>query len=88
MSRLMRMIGQNCAQHEACLRLFSDWEKDAGITSGVLPLRLGAALHALVLEKINHAWSRYIRQTQPRIRRCGTRFWTPFNNTNNSFVSG
>ena len=29
-------------------------EKDAGITSDVLPLRLGAALHALVLEKINH----------------------------------
>jgi hypothetical protein len=54
MSRLMRMIGQNCAQHEACLRLFSDWEKDAGITSGVLPLRLGAALHALVLERIHH----------------------------------
>ena len=54
MSRLMRMIGQNCAQHEACLGLFADWEKDAGITSGVLPLRLGAALHALVLEKINH----------------------------------
>ena len=48
MSRLMRMIGQNCARHEACLRLFADWEKDAGITSGVLPLRLGAALHALV----------------------------------------
>ena len=48
MSRLMRMIGQNCAHHEACLRLFADWEKDAGITSGVLPLRLGAALHALV----------------------------------------
>ena len=52
MSRLMRMIGQNCAQHEACLRLFADWEKDAGITSGVLPLRLGAALHTLVLERI------------------------------------
>ena len=52
MCRLMRMIGQNCAQHEACLRLFADWEKDAGVTSGVLPLRLGAALHALVLEKI------------------------------------
>ena len=50
----MRMIGQNCADHEACLRLFADWEKDAGITSGVLPLRLGAALHALVLERINH----------------------------------
>ena len=48
MSRLMRMIGQNCAHHEACLRLFADWEKDAGITSGVLPLRLGAALHAFV----------------------------------------
>ena len=48
MSRLIRMIGQNCAQNEACLRLFADWEKDAGITSGVLPLRLGAALHALV----------------------------------------
>lgn len=48
MSRLMRMIGQNCAHHEACLRLFADWVKDAGITSGVLPLRLGAALHALV----------------------------------------
>ena len=48
MSRLMRMIGQNCAHHEVCLRLFADWEKDAGITSGVLPLRLGAALHALV----------------------------------------
>ena len=54
MTRLMRMIGQNCAQHEACLRLFADWEKDAGITSDVLPLRFGAALHALVLEKINH----------------------------------
>ena len=54
MSRLMRMIGQNCAHHEACLRLFADWEKDAGITSGVLPLRLGAAPRALVLEKINH----------------------------------
>ena len=54
MSRLMRMIGQNCSDHEACLRLFADWEKDAGITSGVLPLRLGAALHALVLERINH----------------------------------
>ena len=49
MSRLMRMIGQHFAQHEACLRLFADWEKDAGITSDVLPLRLGAALHALVL---------------------------------------
>jgi len=48
MSRVMRVIGQNCAHHEACLRLFADWEKDAGITSGVLPLRLGAALHALV----------------------------------------
>jgi hypothetical protein len=54
MSRLMRMIGQNCAHHEACLRLFFDWEKDACITSGVLPLRLGAALHALVFERINH----------------------------------
>jgi hypothetical protein len=54
MSRLMRMIGQNCAHHEACLTLFADWEKDAGITSGVLPLRLGAALHALVFEKINY----------------------------------
>ena len=54
MSRLMRMIGQNCAHHEACLRLFADWEKDGGITSGMLPLRLGAALHALVLEKINY----------------------------------
>ena len=54
MSRLMRMIGQNCAHHDACLRLFKHWETDAGITSGVLPLRLGAALHALVLEKINH----------------------------------
>ena len=54
MSRLMRMIGQNCPQHEACLRLFADWEKDAGVTSGVLPLRLDAALHALVLDKINH----------------------------------
>ena len=43
MSRLMRMIGQNCAHHEACLKLFKDWEKDAGITGGVLPLRLGAA---------------------------------------------
>jgi hypothetical protein len=53
MSRLMRMIGQNCAHHEACLRLFADWEKDAGITSGVLPLHLGAALHALV-----QAWDR------------------------------
>jgi len=50
----MRMIGQDCAHHEACLRLFADWKTDAGITSGVLPLRLGAALHALVLEKINH----------------------------------
>jgi hypothetical protein len=48
MSRVMRVIGQNCAHHEACLRLFADWEKDTGITSGVLPLRLGAALHALV----------------------------------------
>jgi len=47
MSRLMRMIGQNCAHHEACLRLFADWEKDAGITSDVLPRRHGAALHAL-----------------------------------------
>ena len=54
MSRLMRMIAQNCAHHEACLSLFKDWEKDAGITSGVFPLRLGAALHALVLENINH----------------------------------
>ena len=54
MSRLMRMIGQNCAHHEPCLSLFKDWEKDAGITSGVLPLRPGAALHALVLENINH----------------------------------
>ena len=88
MSRLMRMIGQNCPQHEACLRLFADWEKDAGVTSGVLPLRLDAALHALVLDKINTAWSRCIRKTQPRIRPCGARFWAPFNNTNNSFVSG
>ena len=48
MSRVMRVIGQNFAHHEACLRLFADWEKDTGITSGVLPLRLGAALHALV----------------------------------------
>ena len=55
MSRLMRMIGQNCAHHEACLRLFADWKKDAGITSGVLPLCLCAALHALVLERIEHS---------------------------------
>ena len=54
MSRLMRMIGQECPHHEACLSLFKDWEKNAGITSGVLPLRLGAALHALVHENINH----------------------------------
>lgn len=54
MSRLMRIIGQNCAHHDVCIKLFKEWEKNAGITSGVLPLRLGAALHALVLEKINH----------------------------------
>ena len=54
MSRLMRIIGQNCAQHEVCLGLFADWEKDAGITSGVLPLCLCAALHALALERIKH----------------------------------
>ncbi|NCX21154.1 MAG: hypothetical protein EBX06_13185, partial [Rhodobacteraceae bacterium] len=46
MSRLMRMIGQNCAHHEACLRLFADWEKDGGITSGMLPLRLGRGISA------------------------------------------
>ena len=62
MSRLMRMIGQNCAHHEACLRLFADWEKDAEITSGVLALSLGAALHALVLEKI----SRFGRGVSPK----------------------
>ena len=54
MSRLMRIIGQNCAQHEVCLGLFADWEKDAGITSGVLPLCLCAAMHALALERIKH----------------------------------
>ena len=54
MSRLMRIIGQNCAQHEVCLGLFADWKKDAGITSGVLPLCLYAALHALALERIKH----------------------------------
>ena len=53
MSRLMLIIGQNCTHHEACLSLFDDWEKDAGITTDLLPLRLGEALHALVLEKIN-----------------------------------
>ena len=55
MSRLMRMVGQNCAQHEACLGLFAHWKKDAGSTSGVLPLCLCAALHALVLERIKHS---------------------------------
>ena len=89
MSRLMRIIGQNCAQHEVCLGLFADWEKDAGITSGVLPLCLCAALHALALERIKHGLVEgYIRQTQPLMSRYGTRLWAPFNNTNNSFAYG
>lgn len=54
MSRLLRLIGQNFAHHDTCIRLFKRWEKNSRIIDGVLPLRTAAALHALVLEKINH----------------------------------
>lgn len=55
MSRLMRLIAQQYAEHPTCVKLFCECNQDPGITAGVLPLRLGAALHALVLEKINHS---------------------------------
>ena len=54
MSHLLRLIGQNFAHHDTYIRLFKRWEKKSRIIDGVLPLRTAAALHALVLEKINH----------------------------------